>query len=716
MKIQKPYVPIIKKRGFEPNPVAGNIPLYADGRSNPKVIGTSAYEEFWEEQIDRCINGYNTGGLNIPGPYYYFLNFRILYGVKGPMYPMYVDLDYQIHDLDRYVKKHKKTGMIIPKARRRGLSEYASNKLSHGLRFIPGYKGAVAAGLERYQKELKRKLENAESRVIGEFKLNVLENNDKTYRTGYKIKDPIVGFIEDGFGGYISFETMYDKAEKLEGEYFHDVIFEESGQFPLLGETFESIKPALMFGSEMIGSFYIYGTGGNILSSSAGFKEFWDNADTFGLEKFWIPGTRKHYPFFSCDTTENEEVYEPIDEEDATDKELENRRAIDPIPNLRHLKPYQRIGCEDIKASEQWIIQKRKEYAKLKNKKRLKKHNQSYPLTVEEAFTSSGSNDFDDEKIIERLFQIEGEDDIYTGYVLDWKYEKNKDGVLERVTPMEVEARLANNNDNIGKIVWVYQKPLKGYKDLDLGGIDSYNQDKSQTGNSLGSMVVFRQGSMINLESKGVHNGDYPVCLYYNRPARKETFYEICLKIAVWYDLRKNVMASAEQDFVIGHFERNGGKKYLSPRPRSFDAPKSEQTHNYGAKFTSYSKPRILGLVQSWVLDYVQFCNFPPLLRDLLAYDEEYIGTDWDSVDALAYAIMRQQDMKSKPRKSSEYDSDGDSEAIWAYDNNGNPYIKNENKLITNKAPKNTEQIDSKENWRKGYSYSDEPDEFKGLL
>jgi hypothetical protein len=688
MGYQKPYSPIIKKKGFDPAPVAGRIPIYADGVTNPKVVGTSAYKEFWDEQIDRCLNGYITGGMDIPGRYYYFLNFQLLNGVKGQMYPMFVDLDYEIYKLQEYVKKNNKTGMIMPKARRKGLSEFGQTTLGYGLRFTKAYKGAIAAGLEKYQKELKRKFENAQSNMYSAFKLNVLENNEKTYRTGYEIKDPLVGFVEDGFGGHLSFETMYDKAEKLEGEYFHDVIFEESGQFPLLGETFESIKPALMFGSEMIGTFYIYGTGGNILSSSKGFKEFWDNAENFGLEKFWIPGTRKHYPFFGNNYT-NKAVDEDTGEE------------YDPIPNLRKYKSHQIIGCEDIKASEEWILKKRKLYAKMSNKERLKKHNQSFPLTVEEAFTSGGSNNFNDEKIYSRLFDIEGEEGNYREIILDYVYEKDEEGVKRRKYPLEVEPRIAKANDPDGEKILVYQPPRKDILDLDVGGIDGYNQDQTKTGDSLGSMIVARQGNKVNLVDEGIHNAVYPVCLYYKRPARKEIFYDTCLKISIYYGLKKNTMCSAEQDFVIDYFVKNNGLKYLSPRPRSFDAPKTQQVHKYGAKMNTYSKPLILGVVQSWVEDYVEYCNFVLLLRDLLAYDEEFIGTDWDSVDALAYAIMRIEDMKTRPRKASDIDENKEPE--WIFDNEGNALLKSSPKQANSKSKKINPEGEG--GWTPGYNY-----------
>jgi len=681
---QEKYKMILKKKGFDPSPVAGKVPYWADEISNPSSINTVAYRDFWDEQIDRCINGYMTAGLKIPGRYYYYLNFMPLKGLMGGLYPLYVDLDLEFWERVDYVKEYKKMGMITPKARRRGLSEKAKTILSHGLRFIEGYRGGITGGLETYVNGIREKFEYGENSLRKELRLNVLRNNEKTYQIGYETKDPVGGYVEEGYGGMLSFETMYDDPHKLEGEYFHDLLCEESGQYKLLGEVIESIKPALMFGSQMIGSFWIWGTGGNILSTSKDFKDLWDNADTYDLIRFAVDGTRIYWPFFGNPLADSF-------------KDEDTGKTIDAIPNLRKYKPYQIIGCEDVDAAKEYILKKRIEYAKLPNKKRLKKHNQNFPLTIDEMFTSGGSNNFNDEKIYEKLFDIEGKLDNYREVILEWMYDKED---------LEGEPRLiarpAKKNDPEWKRVWVLQEPMREIIDLDVAGIDSYNQDQTRTSSSLGCMVVVRQGNRVNMVDRGIRKSEYVVCMYYYRPPRKEEFYEMCLKIATWYDLKRNVMCSAEQDFVIDYFKKNNGLKYLSPRPRTFDAKNTQQVHKYGAKITVGNQDLAMGTAQSWVEDYVQDCEFPALLRDLLAYDEEYIGTDWDSVDALIYAKMRIEDMRTRPRKS--YDDEEKIPAIqWVEDSRGNMILVRTEK--TNKPNEPNLSNESRGNWRPGFSY-----------
>ena len=37
--------------------------------------GSYEYNDYWDEQYDRCKNGYSVGGVHIPGRYYDYLNF-----------------------------------------------------------------------------------------------------------------------------------------------------------------------------------------------------------------------------------------------------------------------------------------------------------------------------------------------------------------------------------------------------------------------------------------------------------------------------------------------------------------------------------------------------------------------------------------------------------------------------------------------------------------
>ena len=46
-----------------------------EGRYCSYPEGTFGYKEYWEEQTNRCIEGYSSGGVKITGLHYFYLNF-----------------------------------------------------------------------------------------------------------------------------------------------------------------------------------------------------------------------------------------------------------------------------------------------------------------------------------------------------------------------------------------------------------------------------------------------------------------------------------------------------------------------------------------------------------------------------------------------------------------------------------------------------------------
>ncbi|MFA6916970.1 MAG: hypothetical protein WC222_11275 [Parachlamydiales bacterium] len=622
------YVPIIKNIGFNPKPIAGKIPIYADSLSNPKCLGTRAWEEFWLEQIYYCLNGYDTGGIHLPGRYYYYLNYDIIKGLHGSVYPDFVDVHYQLALLVEEVKREGKAGIIIPKARRKGLSVFGDNLCSWGSRFIPDYRMGVAGGLERYVKGFRLKLFSSFNNVPPELKLSILKKNDDELKIGWEEKNNSGGFDEIVIA-LSQFATLNEQATKLEGEFFHDCVMEESGQFELLDEAYESIKPALELGERTLGTFYFFGTGGNMLKGSKAFKDIWHNSESYNLVRFFIPGNRFHHPYYGGAREIDGQLAEKIDEI----KEMS--------PGLH---PEQYLGCEAVSQAKESILEERRRRSKNPDKKVLIDWNKKYPLTVEEVFTSSGSNKFNTDLLYTQMYQIQEVEQKWKEYCLD--IVKDKEGMY--VLPLQVEARPRGKKDKDWECVEILEHPKPNIKDLDIEGVDGYNEDKTTTSQSLGGIVVLRRYNVYRNAQWG--SKILPICHYLKRPPRKEQHWEMALKVAIYYNTIKNCIISAESDMVIDYFKKNHGKKYLSPRPKAFDAPEGQQQHDFGVKMTQYSKPRMLSLMQSWVEDNADVIFFLDLLLNLIAYDEENIGTDWDDADAVGYALMRIVDMKHDPK------------------------------------------------------------------
>ena len=1063
------YLPTLKSRGFNPQPVAGKIPKWADGKNYPNVVGTAAWNEFWKEQLHYCINGYDTGGIHISGIEYDWLNFKIISGVgSGFTYPDFVDLQHELWNAIEYCKKNNIVGIVIPKKRRFGFSFMATHLVDYGMHYINGYRFMIGAGLEKYTEKARSKLYTTYNNRPQELRLNTLKINDNEIILGWTEK------TEQGFQdiehahGY--FYTFGDNPKKAEGDYYNDVILDEIGDFANVCTTVTSITPSLKQGNIVKGLIISGGTGGNVLKGGVGLKQLWHEAESYGFMRFPIMGRRYHLP---C-------VHGAKSLPDDVDKIS--------TPNLDReypdLKPEQLLGCEDVQEAQRLINIDLAIKLKNPNKKLYIEAKQQYPETVEDIFTSSGSNNFNTDLLFERLFALEsGKNDEWKEYVLE--FIKDKDG--EVIVPYQVEARLPKDSDPLSIRVKIRHHPRPQIRDLDTGGCllpgekvmtdkalvnvedvtknnklinengehvkinellrhgvineqvfeikvsntfrtttftsehpilvskhklgyvsknkyqrlgikqryhkfdfkytkaenvivgdwikvpniyknkndfdilslwdeytyhnnytkienplnkpefwwfiglwlgdgwcasdgritfainaaeieyadrlmaiidklfnrkaqirnrnkncleisfhneqlnkfltnnfgkyaikkripewakrvnddfkynliqgylnsdgcicidkkrnlynskfvsinlellesiqdilfalgyvshigklrnageryfpgrtiacqikecyqlamgnndtinfakkicdendpklkkidlnnikltdkrredgcfidnsleyiyfqirdittsyytgdvynfncethtymchhitthncDGYNDDKTQTTKSQGAIVVLRSNNL--LPEKDIPadqpRAEYPVCIYCDRPKRKELFWDIALKISIYYGLYKNMMCAAESDLVIKHLKDNGGKKYLSLRPRSFSSPDSKQMHEYGVKMDAYSKPRMIALMQSGVEDNAHELGPTVLVTDLIGYDEERIATDWDAADAYGLAKIRIADRKAKPRTDDMQEQD----TRW----NATEWVRGPNGYLVEKA------------------------------
>lgn len=646
------YEPLIKGVGFLPNPVVKyGIPDFADSASDPNVVGTVMHEDWWNEQFDRCMNGYWTGGIYIPGRYYYYLNFNQLLTIgRGYHYPEYVDLDLEFFDLFDFCKKEGKykndetaggKGIISLKRRRAGVSHKAAQGIfGHGVRFNPGgYKAGVVAGLGDYADGFFSKFQENENRLPPEMQLKTLSKDMDKWVAGYEPRTSHGNFYKDGSFNTIFCRTAQINENVFKGEILNDCIFEEAGEFKRLDKCYGATKACFMAGMQLKGTPLIYGTGGNMKTSSKAFKAMLEDAEFMNLIPFDLMGQRMQIGFF-------------IGSIDADGKLSED------CPNIKKkyadLEPEQILGCEDVERTEQVILQKREILKKATNKQPYYDYFQDNPLNRKEAFLNFSANPFDPEIIAGRLQELRDEIPKYRKVKLEWK--KDADGIL--IFPRQVEVIPAKPEDEEHDccLMHLHHGPLPNYKDLDVAGCDSYDLDRSATSKSLGGFEIMRRrdsdGGIIKK----------PIFIIRQRPKRKEIFYDNCLKACVLYNLRHNCLIDIANGLIFQYFLDNGGEKYLAPRPKAFESKDSEQMHKFGVKLTHMNKPQLIALNQSWVNDFAVNCDFPHILTEINEYDVESVDSDWDLADAHMFALLRDIDLKKAPR------DEGKVEKVSAYD------------------------------------------------
>ena len=183
------------------------------------------------------INGYDTGGVFIPGRYYYFLNFFKTKSIRGfgAEYPDYMDFQLEYAYL---IEEAKRIGwnVVVPKGRRKGVSVMTVGMcIDYGWRFLPSYNGGIAAGIKDYADDFIDKWKYNNMLIAKELRMNTLSKNYDDIIAGWEEKNSITGeWDQKGSMNTIYSRTMFSDPQVFKGKFLNDAVFEESGEFDKL--------------------------------------------------------------------------------------------------------------------------------------------------------------------------------------------------------------------------------------------------------------------------------------------------------------------------------------------------------------------------------------------------------------------------------------------------------------------------------------------------
>jgi len=642
------YIPIIKGKGFCPNPIGVyGIPKHADSRANKKVIGTIPWENFWNEQFHYLLNGYETGGQFITPNFYWYLNFCPIATIgRGYHLPDYVDYDKEYFDTYAYAKSIN-WGTLNLKKRRGGLSEKAAKGiLGYGMYMTPEkYQCGLAAGLDDYVTDMRTKFRELNLLLPPELRMRFkLSDTDDLIIAGWKQDgDP------QGSQNTMYCRTMFNNPNVFKGKFMNDVLYEEAGEFKHLLKGFSATNAGLKVGLKREGTPIVYGTSGK--SGSKDFRAMIKDAEHYQLIYNFLPGYRLMISGF-------------VGSKNAAGQPEEIVPNIDKLQKELNLSREQVLGCEDVEKNDERIVAERLALKKAENPDLYLEHFLDFPRTEGEALMSIASNNFDKEAIADQqAFLLKQKYSLYSKCVLEYK--KNDDGTIG-ANP-EVILREATDADRDEMIVLV-RKGCEislnnlGYKHAYAAGGDSYDQDSALTSKSLGAFVVMARSGHPYKNAKGesISHKRIPVLIIRNRPRRKETFYENCLKASIYFNIIGLTMFDAGKPLVIEHYKTNGGRRFLAPRPLAFESEDSNQRHDFGMLMTGgrRSKPQMISLLQSYVLDELDECVFPIIVDGFANYNENDEDSDWDEIDALGLAVVCDIDRKIlKSKKETKNDS-----------------------------------------------------------
>ena len=553
-----------------------------------------SYREFWDEQIERCKNGYKPRGLDaISGKHYYYLNFYKILGSSGEkggrktlIAPWYRDMDKEYFDLFETCKDEEK-GMIVIKARDKGFSYMNSGILAQEFTFYPFNEIGIAAGLQVTADSFFGKVKNGLFNQEPIFRHSILKDADALLKSGYKKKDKEGKWNVGGFQSSIHCRTM-SNPEVFKGERLSVMVFEEAGEFKELLNAYMSSKACFMDGDIQYGVPIIGGTGGDIEASSKDFMDMYYNAEAFNLIPMFIPATKCYHGFFNLET-----------------------------------------GVSDIKNAEEKLLKERKQLQEGANNKGFNLHIQNYPLTVEEAFLQTKSSKFNIANINEQRGIIMSspttENQIQLGR-LEWLDEgMNVEWIPDNTGPYKILSH-----------------PQTDYKGLDIGGIDSYDQDTAKSSKSLGSAIIYRRFYSVDMPS------NYVVAEYTERPKTAEEFWDGCLKLAVYYNSK--MLIEFTKIGIIDYFKRMGGMQFMKERPTAAHSPKSVNRNRFGIQMNKHTKAVMEQYLQKYVEENTGDIWFMDLLDELANYGVR----NTDRVIAFGLCLIHDIDIYEKSVKFGE--------------------------------------------------------------
>jgi hypothetical protein len=280
--------------------------------------GTSAYFDYWNEQIRRCIEGYSVGGVRITGDHYFYLNFYQIKLTKEDnqtervsktskqkqiSFPDFWDVDYNyfhtleiaqhgitpqdLEDLQLYWNIQDLNGNLhlsVLKARRKGFSFKNSAIADKNFYLVPKSKSFFIAYAQTYLTDadgvMPKCWDNLDfiNQNTAWRKHRQKKDTDLHKRASYIQNGDEKGFKSEIIGIPIGERT--DKARGLDANY---VFVEEAGAFPNLKNVLSKMRPSVEEGIYTTGTIIMFGTGGSKGSDFESMEEIHNNPHLYKI-------------------------------------------------------------------------------------------------------------------------------------------------------------------------------------------------------------------------------------------------------------------------------------------------------------------------------------------------------------------------------------------------------------------------------------------------
>lgn len=567
--------------------------------------GTIAYDDFWDEQDDRCLNGFKPRSFmpEITNEHYFYLNMCNIEVLKPGASrktlgsPFYRELDRRLFSEIKQAKKNR-YGLIIGKPRRVGLSWVGSATSVYELLFYKLAKIGVAAGQDDKAQDFYEKVKWLLENIRKEYRSGIITKNAEEIKLGYKYRENKQD-LEGGLKSQMFMKTMYAKPTGFEGKTLSLAIFEEAGLFADIIAAYKSTEPCFREGSFQFGTPLVYGTGGEIDKGSKGYKTMWNNPKAYNLKKIFVSAT-DYYP---GDGIPDEKTGKSVSFFDFKTGRTNSKLAFDHIMKERHEKA----------GSEGYV-----------------KHLQSYPLKESDIFIKNSGGLLNRKKLNAQKNNLENCPYLIQTGNLEWVTKDNNTlKLIARAKNLKEKDKIHYSRGS--KLKWVESKELGAIKKImdpvdhkrlpynpDIIGTDSYDDEVVEGTGSEGATIVYRCFYGVNNEY------NIPIAYTLDRGTSDEddVFYSNTFKLAVYYDTE--VLLEYTKILIKSYFEGVNGLDRLKARPDlEGSGYNSKSVNQYGFKMSNqHSFKLITRLLRSEVNENFNKIWFEELLDHLIDFGE----------------------------------------------------------------------------------------------
>lgn len=590
--------------------------------------GTTDYNKYWEQETDRCINGYTApDGEGITGYNYFYLNYSPIMRLKEEEYtdrdgnlrkrrqrilefPSFWDYDYYYFCAIEQAELEGKH-MAVLKCRQRGYSFKGGSMLVRNYMLIPGSKNFAIASEQKFLigdgllTKAWQIMDFLDKHTAWAKQRLVSTRMERT--SGYKITDQFGKQTEQGYLSSITGITLKNDPERVRGTRAKLVLWEEGGKFPSLLDAWRIEQPSVETDDgKAFGLMIAFGTGGTEGASFEGLKELFYKPKSYNVLSFpniWDEGRENTECAFFVPAYSNLESFDDDGNQVYMDRDGNSYKE-KAIQNLID----QRNKVKDGGASQQSIDRFISER----------------PIRPAEAVLELGKNIFPRKLLMDQLTRIRTNKKLQSmKHIVDLEWDGNGQvKATEKPSGDITNYHLKKGDKPHGSVV-IWEYPVKDPPlGLYIGGCDPYDHDDSFT-NSLGSTFIFKR------VRAGEAWTDVIVAEYSGRPDTAEEYYENVRKLLTFYNAR--LLFENERKGIYPYFTNKHCDYLLADQPDKIISEvfkDSKVQRRKGCHMTKQIRAYGEGLILEWLLDEfeeghpnVERVYSEPLIEELIEND-----------------------------------------------------------------------------------------------